>query len=168
MADFFLYFEQLIKYDYSCLAPVKNKKSGDEDKGGLTMDITKINQAGHPRPSAFDGITNDKGFKQIFDRKLSGVNSIASPTSADPKTDLLYHSDKMLDLLDDYAKELGSPLKTLKDIEPIVSSIEKEVDLIESKTSGIVLRDGEIERFVKDLSVTALVAVLKFQRGDYL
>lgn len=132
------------------------------------MDIKKIDQLGHPRPSAFDGITNDKGFKQIFDRKLSEVNSIASPTSADPKTDLLDQSDKILDLLNDYAKELGNPLKTLKDIEPIVLSIEKEVDLIESKTAGIVHQDSEIERFVKDLSVTAHVAVLKFQRGDYL
>lgn len=132
------------------------------------MDIKKIDQLGHPRPSSFDGITNDKGFKQIFDRKLSEVNSIASPTSADPKTDLLDQSDKILDLLNDYAKELGNPLKTLKDIEPIVLSIEKEVDLIESKTAGIVHQDSEIERFVKDLSVTAHVAVLKFQRGDYL
>ncbi len=132
------------------------------------MNIKKIDQVGHPRPSAFDGITNDKGFKQIFDRKLSEVNSISSLTSADPKTDLLDHSDKVLDLLDDYAKELSNPLKTLKDIEPIVSRIEKEADLIESKTAGIVLQDGEIERFVRDLSVTAHVAVLKFQRGDYL
>lgn len=132
------------------------------------MDIKKIDQAGHPRPSAFDGITNDKGFKQIFDRELSEVNQVKSLITADPKTDLLDHSDKMLDLLDNYAKELGNPLKTLKDIEPMVSRIEKEVDLIESKTAGIVLQDGEIERFVRDLSVTAHVAVLKFQRGDYL
>jgi len=131
------------------------------------MDIKRIDQAGHSRPSAFDGIENDKGFKQIFDLKLSEVNQVNSLTAADPKADLLDHSDKMLDLLDDYAKELGNPLKTLKEIEPIVSRIEKEVDLIESKTAGIVLRDGEIERFVKDLSVTAHVAVLKFQRGDF-
>ena len=132
------------------------------------MDIKRIDQVGHSRPSAFDGITNDKGFKQIFDRKLSEVNRITRLTSADPKTDLLDHSDKVLDLLDDYAKELGNPLKTLKDIEPIVSRIEKEVDLIESKTAGIVLQDREVEQFVRDLSVTAHVAVLKFQRGDYL
>ena len=132
------------------------------------MDITKINQVGHPRPSAFDGITNDKGFKQIFDRKLSEVNSISSLTSADPKTDLLDYSDKVLDLLDGFAKELSNPLKTLKDIEPIVSRIEKEVDIIESKTAGMIPRDMGIEQFVRDLSVTAHVAVLKFQRGDYL
>jgi len=132
------------------------------------MDIKRIDQAGNPRPSAFDEIKNDKGFKQIFDRKLSEVNSISRLTSADHKTDLLDHSDKVLDLLDDYAKELGNPLKTLKDIEPIVSRIEKEVDLIESKSAGIVLQDRDIEQFVRDLSVTAHVAVLKFQRGDYL
>jgi len=132
------------------------------------MDINKIDQAGHPRPSAFNGITNDKGFKKIFDRKLSEVDPVKSPTSADPKTYLLDCSDKVLDLLDDYANELSNPLKTLKDIEPIVTRIEKEVDIIESKTAGMMPRDIGIEQFVRDLSVTAHVAVLKFQRGDYL
>ena len=132
------------------------------------MDIYKIDQAGHPRPSAFNGITNDKGFKQIFDRKLSEVNPVKSLTSADPKTELLDCSDKVLDLLDEYANELSNPLKTLKDIEPIVTRIEKEVDIIESKTAGMIPGDIEIEQFVRDLSVTAHVAVLKFQRGDYL
>ena len=132
------------------------------------MDIYKIDQAGHPRPSAFNGIKNDKGFKQIFDRKLSEVNPVKSLTSADPKTELLDCSDKVLDLLDEYANELSNPLKTLKDIEPIVTRIEKEVDIIESKTAGMIPGDIEIEQFVRDLSVTAHVAVLKFQRGDYL
>lgn len=132
------------------------------------MDISKIDQAGHPRPSAFNGITNDKGFKQIFDRKLSEVSPVKSLTSADLKTDLLDCSDKVLDLLDDYANELSNPLKTLKDIEPIVTRIEKEVDIIESKTAGMIPRDIGIEQLVRDLSVTAHVAALKFQRGDYL
>lgn len=132
------------------------------------MGINKIDQAGHPRLSAFNGVTNDKGFKQIFDRKLSEVDPVKSLTSADPETGLLDCSDKVLDLLDDYANELNNPLKTLKDIEPIVTRIEKEIDLIESKAAGMIPRDMGIEQFVRDLSVTAHVAVLKFQRGDYL
>lgn len=132
------------------------------------MDIYKIDQAGHPRVSNFKEITNDKGFKQIFDRKLSEVDQIKSLATADPKTDLLDSSDKVLDLLDDYANQLSNPSKTLKDIEPIVTRIEKEIDLIESKTAGMIPRDIGIEQFVRDLSVTAHVAVLKFQRGDYL
>lgn len=132
------------------------------------MNINKIDQTGHSRPSVINGITNDKGFKQVFDLKLYEVDQVKSLTSADPKADLLDSSDKVLDLLDDYANELSNPLKTLKDIEPIVNRIEKEVDIIESKTAGMVPRDAVIEQFVRDLSVTAHVAVLKFQRGDYL
>jgi len=132
------------------------------------MDINKINQAGHPSLPAFNGIKDDKGFKQIFDRQLSEVNQVKSLTSSDPATDLLDYSDKVIDLLDNYANELSNPMKTLKDIEPIVTRIGKEIDIIESKTAGMIPRDTGIEQFVRDLSVTAHVAVLKFQRGDYL
>lgn len=132
------------------------------------MDIKKIEQTGHVQQSAFNRITSDKGFKQVFDRKLSEINKVALPALSDYETDVLDHSDKVLNLLDDYANELNNPLKTLKDIEPIVSRIEKETNLVESKTADIVSKNGEIEQFVKALSVTAHVAVMKFQRGDYL
>lgn len=132
------------------------------------MDIKNIEQTGQLRQSVFNKIENDKGFKQVFDRKLSEINKVVLPSLSDKETDVLNHSDKVLNLLDDYANELNNPLKTLKDIEPIVSHIEKEINLVESKTADIVPENGEIEQFVRALSVTAHVAVMKFQRGDYL
>ncbi len=132
------------------------------------MDIKNIEQMGHLRHSALNTITNDKGFKQVFDRKLSEISKLSLPTVTDCETDVIDHSDKVLNLLDKYANELNNPLKTLKDIEPIVSNIEKELNLVEAKTSDIVPKNGEIEKFVRALSVTAHVAMIKFQRGDYI
>ena len=78
------------------------------------------------------------------------------------------NSDKIIHLLNDYARELTDPSKTLKNIEPLVESIRKEVSLIEAKTADKTHDDTELERFVKDLAVTANVAVFKFYRGDYI
>ncbi|MBA3036605.1 MAG: hypothetical protein FP814_08945 [Desulfobacterium sp.] len=132
------------------------------------MDIKQIEQPGQIRQSAFNRITKDKDFKQVFDRKLSEINKVALPTLSDHETDVIDHSDKVLNLLDDYANKLNNPLKTLKEIEPVVYSIENEMNLVESKAADIVPKNGEIEQFVRALSVTAHVAVMKFQRGDYV
>ncbi|MFH2045464.1 MAG: hypothetical protein ABIK92_10005 [Pseudomonadota bacterium] len=132
------------------------------------MNINKIDQTDCLRQSGLNKITSDKGFKQVFDQKLTEINKVAQPALSEHETDIINHSDKVLNLLDDYVNELNNHQKTLRDIEPLVSSIEKEISLVESKTAGIVPKNGEIEQFVRELSVTANVAILKFQRGDYL
>jgi len=77
-------------------------------------------------------------------------------------------SDKILHMLDDYARELTDPAKTLKDIEPLVESIRKEVNSIEAEAAEKVYNDNELESIIKDLAITANVAIFKFHRGDYV
>ena len=104
-------------------------------------------------------------FKQIFDRTLNEINA---PGPVDDKINVIEHGDKILNLLDDYARQLTDPGKTLKDIGPLVDRIEKEVRLIETEAAAKVHDDQELQTIIKDLSITANVAVLKFQRGDYI
>jgi hypothetical protein len=63
---------------------------------------------------------------------------------------------------------LADPARTLKDIRPIVDRIEKEVTLMESEALGNVQNDKVLDGLVKDLAVTAKVAMYKFHRGDYI
>jgi hypothetical protein len=130
------------------------------------MDI-KIDQAGHIRPASFDGIRKNGGFGEILNGKITEMNR-AAPSSVNPDRDLLDHSVKVLDLLEDYAGELKNPHKSLKEIEPLVTRIENEIGVIGLKADGTASGDREVGQFVRELSVTANVAVLKFRRGDYL
>jgi len=136
--------------------------------GDLKMDINKIDNSYKANLPSSNKTDRDNGFKQIFDRTLNEVNAATAPAPVDSKTNVIEHSDKILNLLDDYARQLTDPGKTLKDIGPLVERIEKEVSLIEKQTAANVHNDRELEAFVKDLAVTANVAVLKFHRGDYL
>ena len=77
-------------------------------------------------------------------------------------------SEKILNLLDHYAGDLADPARTLKDIRPLVDSIEKEVTLMESEAVNKVQNDKALDRLVKDLAVTAKVAMYKFNRGDFI
>ncbi len=132
------------------------------------MDISKIGNSYQAEVSQSNKIDKDNEFRQIFDRKLNEINATTIPTTVDSKADALEHSDKILNLLDDYTRELTNPAKTLKDIEPLVESIEKEVSLIEAKVADKVHNDKELDKLIKDLAVIANVAAYKFHRGDYI
>lgn len=132
------------------------------------MDINEINNSYKAKLSSSIKVNKDNGFKQIFDRKLAEINATTFQTPIDIKADVLEHSNRILNILDDYAKGLIDPSKTLKDIEPLVESIEKEVGLMEAKAADKGINDKDLDGFIKDLAVTANVAVFKFHRGDYV
>jgi len=132
------------------------------------MDIHEIDNLYQAKSLSSQKINKDNRFKQIFNQKLTGIHAATSQTSLDCKRDVLNQSDKILHMLDDYARELTDPAKTLKDIEPLVESIRKEVNSIEVEAAEKVYNDNELERIIKDLAITANVAIFKFHRGDYI
>jgi len=131
------------------------------------MDINKIDNSFLAKLSSTAKV-DDNQFKQIFDKKLDELQTTPSLAPVDSKSDVIVQSEKILNLLDDYAGELADPSRTLKDIRPLVDSIEKEVSLMESEAVNKVQNDKALDSLVKDLAVTAKVAMYKFHRGDYI
>jgi len=132
------------------------------------MDINKIGNSFQAKLLSTTKVDDDNQFKQIFDQKLDEIHATTSPSPVDSKSDVIVQSEKILNLLDHYAGELADPARTLKDIRPLVDSIEKEVTLMESEAVNKVQNDKALDRLVKDLAVTAKVAMYKFHRGDYI
>ena len=133
------------------------------------MDIHELNNLSQVKAPSSKKVNNkDSGFKQIFDQKVADIHAVTSQIPLDCKKDVLGQSDKILHLLDDYARELTDPTKSLKDIEPLVENIRKEVSLIEDEAAMKIKNDSELERIIKDLAITANVALSKFHRGDYI
>lgn len=132
------------------------------------MDISKIYDSLQGQPSSSKKVDTGNRFKQVFDKKLNEINATIVTPPIGSRSDVIEQGDKILNLLDDYARGLADPTKTLKDIGPLVKNIEKEVSLIKTEASEKIHNDKELEKFIKDLAVTANVAVFKFHRGDYI
>lgn len=132
------------------------------------MNIKKIDGSFQEKLSSTQKIENDNPFQQVFDRKLNEVNATSIPSPIDGKAEVIEQSDKILNLLDDYAMKLADPTRSLRDLGPLVDDIEKAVGSIETKAVKNIHNDKALEGFIKDLSVTANVAVYKFHRGDYV
>lgn len=106
----------------------------------------------------------DKGFDKILQSTLSEINKNAT---SDTHSSLLSHGDKILSLLDDYARNLKNPNKTLRDIEPLIGKINEEVTLIEKEAKDTDQDDEKLKNLVNELVLTANVNVYKFYRGDF-
>ena len=132
------------------------------------MDINKIGNSFQAKLSSTAKVEDDNQFKHIFGQKLDEIHATTSPCIVDSKSDVIVQSEKILNLLDNYAGELADPSRTLKDIRPLVDSIEEEISLMESEAVNKVQKDKALDRLVKDLAVTAKVAMYKFHRGDYI
>jgi hypothetical protein len=132
------------------------------------MDINKVDNSFHAALSSTKKADCDHQFKQIFDQKLDEINGTGIISLVDNKRNVMEQSEKILNLLDRYSGSLADPTKSLKDIGPLVDSIEKEVGLIESGAGNQVHNDKALDKIVKDLAVTAKVAMYKFHRGDFI
>ncbi len=132
------------------------------------MDINSIKNLAEAGFSSSHKINRDKGFGEILDQKIEGLNGTGAMNPSESKADVLEHGNRLLNLLDDYVRDLSNPHKTLKQIGPLVEIIKNEAGLIEGEVSEKVQSDSELERYIKDIAVTANVAAFKFNRGDYV
>jgi hypothetical protein len=89
------------------------------------------------------------------------------PESPQDKISAIKQVDSLLNLLDDYRKQLADPAITLRSIEPMMKTIIKEKDQLSSLLDSLPNEDG-----LKDIAnrtlITASLEVIKYNRGDYI
>jgi len=115
--------------------------------------------------------TDDAPFEIVLNQQINGISATRSPVAVselDDKAMLLERGDRLLALLQDYATDLENPGKMLKQIAPLVNSIENEVSQLQETVSKPFVADNQLRKLMDDLSVTAGVAIHKFHRGDFI
>jgi len=102
---------------------------------------------------------------------LSSINPSAAvgfkPELPDDKFSAINRAENLIDLLDDYRKQLADPAITLRSIEPLMKTIIKEKDQLSSLLDSIPNDDG-LKDIVNRTLITASLEVIKFNRGDYI
>ena len=129
------------------------------------MEIKRVGDAFQKGLTCASKINENNNFRKLLDAKLSNVGEVSSCAPSVSRRELLEHGETMLGLLDGFAKDLSNAGRTLKEIEPLVKTIEKELVKLESSAEKA---DGGLKGFLNHLAVTGEVAVLKFHRGDFV
>ena len=81
---------------------------------------------------------------------------------------VIQKTDRLLDLLDNYSKDIVDPEKTLKDIEPLIDTIKKDASQLLVEADKAIPEDGYLKQITREAAVTANVEYFKFYRGDYI
>jgi hypothetical protein len=132
------------------------------------MDIHLINSNNKVNQDSHANIRRQNGFKRVFAKELDKINTALPRVPLGFKGDILEKSELILFLLEEYARGLSDPGRSLSDIEPLVEGIKEGMSLIEAEASEKGLGDSGLGRLIRELAVTANVAVFKFYRGDYI
>jgi hypothetical protein len=75
--------------------------------------------------------------------------------------------EKVLDLLDEYRRKLADPNTTLREIQPLVKSLETENGQLQPVLNSNVEGD-QLKEILNQTLVTTSVEVIKYNKGDYI
>jgi hypothetical protein len=87
--------------------------------------------------------------------------------SASDKLITLDRLEKVLDMLDMYRSKLADPSATLKDIHPLVKSLETANEQLKPVLKSIAPGD-QLKQILNQTLVTTSLEVFKFYQGDYI
>ncbi len=148
--------------------------------------MTKISSISEAAPLSPQRRMN-KAEKGAFEKSLAGAmetgeaNGAKKPPAAAPlgevqplkltiensSVEVVHKTDKLLDMLDHYSRDIGDPKKTLKDIEPLINEIKENATRLMEGSQGAMDQDDRLKEIATRCALTANVEYVKFQRGDY-
>ena len=135
--------------------------TADKDAFRLTLESTIENNVNR---------TDKAGGIKYLGEIRAPASNVVRLNSENEILEMTYKTNSLLELLDNYSKELDNPNRTLRDIEPLISTIKKDAEHLLADTEVCAIGADEIG--IKELAgrcaVAANIEYIKFQRGDYL
>lgn len=146
--------------------------------------ITGISEGNQLPPRKITAQTRDDLFKNTLDHALKSKSG--SETAAPLKNgnlgeiqaapinviedithDFQDDTNRLIDLLESYAEDLGNPDLTLKQIEPKVSALKENAEKLMAKVNDMP-QDDAVRKIATQTALAANVEYIKFYRGDYI
>jgi hypothetical protein len=85
-----------------------------------------------------------------------------------PAENVATQTNQLLDLLDDYAKNLNNPAKSLRDMAPLMDEISINAQELLQETEKMPPNEAKLRGIASSAAITAQVELIKFKRGDYV
>lgn len=145
--------DEIIKNSYADKAPQKEQTQNADFKNILKASVerTTPHSAKIERPALINSLSAIR-----FD-----------PPAPEDKSATVERVDNLLNLLDNFRKQLADPQVTLRSIEPVMNTIVKEKEQMSSVLDSLTNEDG-LKDIVNRTLITASLEVIKYYRGDYI
>ena len=107
------------------------------------------------------------GIRAADTAELGEVRPTLFPIISTPSEGIANNTNRLLDLLEAYTKDIENPNKTLKEIEPLIVSIRMKASQLMEEVDKTAPEDTKLLSIARESAVTANVEYIKFYRGDY-
>ena len=142
------------------------KESGDFEKA-LSEAQSKIEKSGRGGELSPDEI-------QRLNYRLQNASFVPEPEGSSFNNHLgkshgteIKKVEQFLDLFESYTQALLDPEKNLKEIEPLVKSLEREKEKLLALGESLP-EESVLRHIIDQTTILGALEVLKFNRGDYL
>ncbi len=99
---------------------------------------------------------------------LGEIQAVRPPVIGSATQQITENTEKLLQMLEQYAAAIENPKKSLAEIEPMIKQIDEQASALD-KLAGESLAEGEeLRDIAKQTALTANLEYFKFQRGDYI
>lgn len=153
----------------SGMAGIKGKK---EELQGL--EFQKLLQEAQSNGKQAEGTTSPEapvGKPEFFPDPVLSIPSVnLAPQAAEPsalRSQGIGATEKTLELLEQYQRALADPKISLKEVNPLVQSLSREMKDLAGWAEKLSSSDP-LQKILTDLGILASVEVEKFNRGDYI
>lgn len=126
-------------------------------------------------PSEPTGLTkgpkklDNTSFREVLQVRISQTTPASPATGADRRPEFVAQSEKVIGLLDDFARALADSNKSLKEVAPLVQTMQGELRDLEAVKAGVEKgEDRALSQLVSEVSLLAHVTLFKYQRGDFV
>ena len=116
-----------------------------------TLAATHVNEIEAQKPKAIEN---------VMPVQLQNVQPPQKPSTID-------HIQNLLDLLDEYRHKLADPNFTLKDIHPLVESLDGANKQLAPVLDSIA-EDDQLKQILNEILVTTSMEVFKYNKGEYI
>ena len=76
-------------------------------------------------------------------------------------------TEKVLELLEGYQKSMANPKVSLKEIDPMIQSLSKGIDTLDTLSKDLPPADP-LQRILTEVGIISTIEVERFKRGEYL
>ena len=134
------------------------------------MEIKGIGGPSGPKGLTKAGKKGDNtAFREVLQARIAQTGPASPATGPDMRPVFAAQSEKVIGLLDDLARGLADPGKTLKAMAPLVRTMEGELRDLEAAKAGFEEGgDRALSELASEVSLLAHVTLFKYQRGDFV
>ena len=145
----------------------EKKPRADLDFQNVLKEAQAKTENSGPMPNAISSAEAKESIQSLpFSVDAPGI-SVGLEHATEARFQGIRFTEKVLELLEGYQKSMADPTMALKEIDPMVQSLSKGIETLDSLSKSLAPSDP-LQKILTEVGIVSTIEVERFKRGEYL